>query len=47
MPRLDLNFDGFQHAERTTAPVELAKLRGQSIHTLRDELGLKPISTAA
>jgi hypothetical protein len=27
--------------------VELAKLRGQSIHTLRDELGLKPISTTA
>jgi hypothetical protein len=35
------------NAERTAALVELAKLRGQSIHTLRDELGLKPISTAA
>ena len=34
-------------AQRTVALIELAKLRGLSVHTLRDELGLKPISTAA
>jgi hypothetical protein len=34
-------------AHRTEALVELANLRGQAVHALRDELGLKPVSTAA
>ena len=34
-------------ARRTEALVELASLRGLGVHVLRDELGLKPVSTAA
>jgi hypothetical protein len=34
-------------ARRTEALVELASLRGRSVQVLRDELGLKPVSTAA
>jgi hypothetical protein len=34
-------------ARRTEALVELASLRGRSVRALRDELGLKPVSTAA
>ena len=34
-------------ARRTEALVELASLRGCSVQVLRDELGLKPVSTAA
>jgi hypothetical protein len=34
-------------ARRAEALVELASLRGRSVQVLRDELGLKPVSTAA
>ena len=34
-------------ANRTEALVELASLRGQPVHVLRDELGLKPVPTTA
>lgn len=34
-------------ASRTEALVELARLRGLSVHALRDQLGLQPVPTAA
>jgi hypothetical protein len=34
-------------ASRTGALVELARLRGLSVQTLRDQLGLQPVPTAA
>jgi hypothetical protein len=34
-------------ASRTEALVELARMRGLSVHSLRDQLGLQPVPTAA